>query len=476
MLTLKAAKYKRKQRPRIPQKTLPGDDGSVENGGDFSDINTGIELHERVPRLFYGWVMLLLAMGLAIASSPGQTFGVSIFIEPMRRDLGLTHGQIGLAYTLGTLFGAGPILWIGHQADRRGLRRVALAVVFAFGISCCLMGLVQNWIQCVFAFTLLRMLGPGALSLVSSNVLPFWFSRRLGTVEGLRQTAMAIAMAIVPPLNLWLVYRLGWRIGYVALGTSILLVFGFLVWRWFRSCPAELGLQVDGARIPARVTDKASIDRNNDLGQAAARPDHQPRNLTIAETIKTAPFWIVLGGTSLFGLIQTGVFFCLTPILKEFHLNSGLAATMLAVFAISLAIHQVLGGRLADQFKAKWLLGLGMCLFASGLGGMTLFHDSTGVLIAGCLLGAAQGIYFSSAQPLWARYYGTRHLGKLRGILMATNVATSSMGPFLVGICFDIYGSFLPVLALFAILPLCGALASLFVAPPDAVGDAEDAR
>lgn len=50
--------------------------------------------------------MLLLAMGLAIASSPGQKFGVSIFIEPLRLELGLTHGQIGLAYTLCTLFGA----------------------------------------------------------------------------------------------------------------------------------------------------------------------------------------------------------------------------------------------------------------------------------------------------------------------------------------------------------------------------------
>ncbi len=110
-----------------------------------STIERDVENVER-PKLYYGWVMLLLA----IASSPGQTFGVSIFIEPMRLELGLTHGQMGLAYTLGTLFGEGPILWIGHQVDRRGLRRVALAVVVAFGLPCCLMGLAQNWIQVVF--------------------------------------------------------------------------------------------------------------------------------------------------------------------------------------------------------------------------------------------------------------------------------------------------------------------------------------
>lgn len=466
MRTQTVTKNKLQQRQRIVKKAMLGVDIGIENDLDPIKINIDAEANESDPKFFYGWVMLLLAMGLAIASSPGQTFGVSIFIEPMRLELGLTHGQMGLAYTLGTLIGAGPILWIGHQADHRGLRCVALAVVVAFGLSCCLMGLVQNWIQTVFAFTLLRMLGPGALSLVSSNILPFWFSRRLGTVEGLRQTAMAVAMATVPPLNLLLVYQFGWRIGYAVLGGSILLFFGFAVWRWFRSSAEELGLGLDGVNVRKQVVDKVTIDENDASHVATGYRLHQSRSFTILETMMTAPFWIVLAGTSLFGLIQTGVFFCLTPILDEFHLNEGMAASMLAAFAISLAIHQVIGGRLADHFKAKWLLAVGMCLFASGLGCMTVFRDSTGVLIAGSLLGAAQGIYFSSAQPLWARYYGTKHLGKLRGVLMATMVATSSIGPFLVGTCFDSYGSFLPVLGLFAVVPIVFAAVSLFVNEP----------
>ncbi len=433
---------------------------------DCIELAVGVEASYRTPKVYYGWLMLALAMGLAIASSPGQTFGVSIFIEPMRLELGLSHAQMGLAYTLGTLFGAGPILWIGHQVDRRGLRRVALGGVIAFGLSCCLMGLVQNWLQTVFAFTFLRMLGPGALSLVSSNTLPFWFSRKLGTVEGFRQTAMAFAMATIPPLNLWLVFQFGWRLGYVILGGSILIIFGLAVWRWFRSHPNELGLNIDGIKASSIATRQARGQRDDSLPISDSPQSDQPRSFTISETIKTAPFWIVLAGTSLFGIIQTGVFFCLTPILREFSLDEGIAASMLAAFAISLAVHQMIGGRLADQFEAKWMLAMGMCLFAAGLGCMTMFRDSTGVLIAGCLLGAAQGIYSSSAQPLWARYYGTKHLGKLRGMLMATNVAASSIGPFLVGACFDARGSFLPILGLFAALPVFLVMASLFVRAP----------
>lgn len=49
---------------------------------------------------------------------------------------------------------------------------------------------------------------------------------------------------------------------------------------------------------------------------------------------------------------------------------------------------------------------------------------------------------------------------------MATNVATSSVGPFLVGMCFDVFGSFLPVLSLFATLPISFAALSLLVEVP----------
>lgn len=417
---------------------------------------------------YYGWCMLCLAMLLAIASSPGQTFGVSVFIEAIRTDLGLTHGQMGLAYTLGTLLGAGPIFWIGHQLDCFGLKRVALCVLIVFGLACCGMGVVQTWWQIAVAFTLLRMLGPGALSLISSNVLPFWFSRKLGTVEGLRQTAMAIAMAIIPPLNLWLIVQFGWRTAYALLGSLILFVLVPLVIRYFKDRPAELGMMIDGRSpdlLKSGLRSKPANDGSSQLLQSS-QPMHVDVGTSLTASLRTGAFWIVLTGTSLFGMIQTGVFFCLTPIVFEHGMGEHHAASMLALFAISLAFHQVLGGRLADAVEPKWQLSLGMLGFAGGLACLLWDGDFLGLILAGVLLGAAQGIYFSAAHPLWARYYGTRHLGKLRGLLMATNVAVSSLGPLLVGSCYDLFGSFQPALWLFAFLPLPWVVASWFVAPP----------
>lgn len=109
---------------------------------------------------------------------------------------------------------------------------------------------------------------------------------------------------------------------------------------------------------------------------------------------------------------------------------------------------------------------LGMLLFFGGLHLLWLGLSFQTTLVAGMLLGAAQGIYFASAQPLWARFYGCKNLGKLRGFQMATNVATSSLGPLMAGVGHDMFHGFGPVLLFFSLLPLPFALLSCWVTSP----------
>ena len=59
----------------------------------------------RIP-FFYGWIILPVVLAIQVASSPGQTFGVSIFNPYIRAELGLSHSEISGAYMLGTLLAA----------------------------------------------------------------------------------------------------------------------------------------------------------------------------------------------------------------------------------------------------------------------------------------------------------------------------------------------------------------------------------
>ena len=56
--------------------------------------------------IFYGWIIMLVGTLGMIMSSPGQTYVVSIFIEPFIADLGISRSLVSTLYTLGTLVGS----------------------------------------------------------------------------------------------------------------------------------------------------------------------------------------------------------------------------------------------------------------------------------------------------------------------------------------------------------------------------------
>jgi MFS transporter, OFA family, oxalate/formate antiporter len=427
----------------------------MDQPADSSEQAATEEAHSRpVSRVYYGWVMLPLSMVALVASSPGQTFGISIFNEPMRLSLDLTHGQLAWAYTLGTLFGAVPIAYIGHLMDRHGLRRTMLGVVTLFALACLATSRAHDWLTLTASFCLLRMLGPGALGFLSGNTLAFWFERRLGTVEGLRQLGMALAMAVIPLLNLWLVERWGWHGAYALLGIGLWLAIFPTFFLFFRNRPDELGQAIDGAHLPPTAVHSAvsSIDESG---------------LTLAEALRTRSFWIMTTGTALFGLILTAVFFCLAPIFQERGLSEQHAAATLMVYAIALAAMQLAGGMLADRLPAPPLLALGVAGLALGA---VVLHLAMTVIVAqiACgLLGASQGLFFGATQPLWARYFGRRHMGEIRGVLMTINVASSSLGPLIAGVTKDHFGEFDFAMIAFALAPLPVAVLSLFATPPE---------
>lgn len=66
-------------------------------------------------------------------TAPGQTTGVSVFIDPLIADLGISRTQVSTAYLTGTLVGACAMPFVGRAIDRYGPRRVIALIGAAFG-------------------------------------------------------------------------------------------------------------------------------------------------------------------------------------------------------------------------------------------------------------------------------------------------------------------------------------------------------
>ena len=78
------------------------------------------------------------------ATTPGQTVGVSSFIDPIATDLGLAREQVLLLYSVGTFLGILSAPSIGKLVDRFGPRRLIVPVVLALAGACTVMSLASG--------------------------------------------------------------------------------------------------------------------------------------------------------------------------------------------------------------------------------------------------------------------------------------------------------------------------------------------
>ncbi|MFW6721030.1 hypothetical protein ACHZ98_12870 [Streptomyces sp. MAR4 CNY-716] len=68
--------------------------------------------------------------------TPGQTHGVSLFVDPLIAGLGISRTQISTAYLTGTRIGACAMPAAGKAVDRYGPRWVMAAIAPCSAPSC----------------------------------------------------------------------------------------------------------------------------------------------------------------------------------------------------------------------------------------------------------------------------------------------------------------------------------------------------
>ena len=404
--------------------------------------------------------MVPIAMVAHICSSPGQTFGISVFNPHFRAALSLSLTEISGAYMLGTLLASLPMTYVGHLMDRYGPRRVLAGVALLFGAACMGVSQVSGLMTLFLAFLFLRMLGQGSMSLLASGTVALWFNRRLGTVSGIMSVGMAAGMGGIPSLNLWLINSLGWRWSYVALGVGVWVLVLPLVALVYRNRPEDVGQLPDG-----RKDGDSSVE-----GQAEERRlIHEPV-FTLSQALRTRAYWIVAGSVAFWSMSITGIHFHSVQIFLDRGLTAAHAAAMFGVYAAAFAVMRFLGGLLADRVPLNGLLFVGHLGMGAGLVLLNqLSTPMSGHVFAGAL-GGSDGILMAVNTTLWVRYYGRRHLGKIIGSLATVGVASSSAGPLLMGTAHDLFGRYDESVWLFAGICVPLAIAGLLATPPKETG------
>ena len=216
----------------------------------FSEFDQRLPHAMRSQGIFYGWVIVGIAMLATFASGPGQSYMFAVFIDPIMADTGISRTGISTLYAAGTFVSAGMVFFISRLADKRGPRFTLTMIALLFGAACFGMAFATGWVMTALALAALRGLGQGALPINGTLLMAQWFVRRRGRAMAIAGLGGALSTATLPPLARLLIDGIGWRESYLVFGITIWVVVVPAAIFLVRNRPEDVGLHPDGADEP----------------------------------------------------------------------------------------------------------------------------------------------------------------------------------------------------------------------------------
>ncbi|MEM7274372.1 MAG: MFS transporter [Actinomycetota bacterium] len=448
------------------------------------------------PAGFAGWRILAVAVATTILTGPGQTIGVSVFIDPMVEALGVTRSTVSAAYLVGTLVGASALPVFGRFVDRRGVRLAQMLVGAGFAMALVNMAGVRNALWLAVGFAGIRMLGQGALSMIPSVAVALWFDRRRGVALGILTTVGGAGMAAVPLVLNLAIEATSWRVAWLLAAAVITVTVIPLGYFGLIDRPESVGQVPDGRHPDGQVLDGRHPDGQVPDGQVpdgqvpdgqqapgsravetgaessssaatlAPVPASSPalprqRSLTRGEAARTLQFWILAAVNTATGMLITGLNFHQIDLLGEAGLDAGRAAAMFLPQIVGSSVMAIGVGVVVDRVGVRFVPAFAMALLVVVHLLAAFVQPGLLVFVYAVSLGATGGAARAAIGTLLPAYFGTDHIGSIQGVMTVTGVAGSAAGPVTLALVEGWLGGYRAANLVLLVIPIAALLFTL---------------
>ena len=398
-----------------------------------------------------GWINVVVAAIVMLATLPGRTQGLGLITEPMLADLRLDRVTYATLNLWATLIGAAICLPIGRVFDTVGLRGTTLVLTLLLAAVVWSMSQIGGGVWNLFVLILAtRALGQSALSIASITMVGKTFGRNAGLPMGVYSVLLSVFFMIAFVAVGGSVRSAGWRTAWaqVAIGLVVLAAPAVLFLREPRAARVDTGPE------GAAATDGASRD-------AAS-------GATLGEALRTPAFWIFAVATSLFGLVSSGLGLFNQHVLAERGFPQEIYVTFLAATAIIALAGQFGCGWLTRSWPMPRLLAISMGIYGAALGGLPFVTTQAQLWVVAVMLGISGGMVTVLFFAVWGHAFGQAHLGRIQGAAQMLTVLASAIGPLIFAKGFELTGSYTPALWVLAPCVLLVGVSALRLRLPDA--------
>jgi len=396
--------------------------------------------------LFYGWWVVFASGGIIFLTGGTFFYGFGTLITPMTEEFGWSRAAIAGAFSFRTEIGGVGAPVAGYLVDRIGPRRLMLAGAFLTGTGFILLSRVQTvWhlyaVAVFIAIGLSATAGPVAMTAVA-----YWFRKKRGralalmTVGGGSSGLMVVVLAA-------LIAAFDWRTALLVMGCiqwAVCIPLALLV----RNRPQDLGLLPDGEPALPAERQVAAADERQAAAVGFEAPGYglvarQDEGLTIGQTLRTRPFWLVAFAMSLMSFGSVAIIAHQVAFLEESMGFSTLTASAAQMSVPIVSLAGRLGfGWLADYVDKRKVLALAYLFVAVGILLSATVHSVWQVPLYLIIFAPGWGGSISVRPAFLAEYFGLRAFGSIQGLMFFLASVGSFTGPIFAGAIYDMVGSY----------------------------------
>ena len=384
------------------------------------------------PQLYYGWYIVAVTMFIAFVTV-GARSSFGIFVIPMSEHFGWSRGAISLAASIGFLMNGLTQPFLGTVFDRVGGRKVILVSLTVVGLSTIALSLTFHILFLIFMFGFVMSTAVGGGSLTNTGaLLTKWFRRKRATVIGLNAAGASLGGLILVPFATYFLQATNWRLTWVVLGLSVLMLALPLAFWLLREDPNELGLEPDGDPEP----------RGDRVREAAERQRGPLEADRWAESFRSLPIWQMSASYLVCGFTTAILSVHFVPYAIGRGISPATAATAFGLM-MGLNVAGAIGaGALADRFGRKNLLAL--VYFLRGVAYLCLLLVSSNLGLWAFV--AVAGFSWIATAPLTtsltADVYGLKALGTISGVSFLFHQVGGASAILFAGLLYDVTGSY----------------------------------
>jgi MFS family permease len=197
------------------------------------------------PKFFYGYIVVLSSLIIMVALW-GAYSVYGVFFNPLISEFNWTRAATSGAFSLATVLSGVLGVVVGEITDRFGPRILMTVACLLFGLGHLLMWQVSSLWQLYLYYGVIVGVGMSGSWVPPLSTVARWFSKRRSLMTGIVIAGLSVGRIIGPPVISGLIAVYDWRLTYVILGGTVL-VLTVIASQFLKRDPGQMGLLPYGA-------------------------------------------------------------------------------------------------------------------------------------------------------------------------------------------------------------------------------------